>query len=171
MYVTADTVDAATLYQGDIIADLPFFIFEKNQAIKKNDEGLYEEDNTEPQDRSLFALEAKKQKMIILSQTCDVQRRTHVIVCPVYPLAEFITDRTINTKNVESIRARKNNYLFYLPAFESFPESIADFQTMTYVPRSVLQIYLLKREITLSDLGRHHLAWSLATYFGRPHEN
>lgn len=171
MYATAP-VDAATLLQGDILADFSFFLFDKSRPIKRNEAGLFESDGaTQEQDRSLFAVEAKKQRVMILSQSCDVQRRNNVIICPVYDLATFLSDNTINTDRARSIRERKIYYWFYLPAFAQLPESIADLQTMIYVPREVVATHLPKREISLSDLGRHHLAWSLATYFGRPAED
>lgn len=73
MYADRTSVDSSTLLQGDIIADFPFFIFEKGQPIKKNEVGHFELDSlTREEDRSLFAVEAKKQRVMILSQTCDV---------------------------------------------------------------------------------------------------
>lgn len=169
----ADTIpkDSSTLYQGDIIIDFPFYIFENGQLIRKNNAGHFElvVDNQDT-DRALFAIEAKKQTVIILSQSCDVQRRNNVIICPVYDLKSFLNDNTINADRAKSIRARKIYYWFYLPEYNSLPESIADLQTMIYVPRSEIEKYLPKRTTTLSDIGRHHLSWSLATYFGRPAE-
>ncbi len=171
MYADATLVDKNILYQGDIIADFPFYLFENNQPIKKSKTGYFELDGvTEETDRSLFAIEARKQNVMILSQTCDVQRRNNVIVCPVYDLKEFIKDNTINSDRAKEIRNRRIQYWFYLPEYTKLVESLADFQTMIYVPRTSIEKYTSSRFITFSDLGRHHLSWSLATYFGRPAE-
>lgn len=171
MYADATTVPATTLYQGDIIADFPFYLFENGLPIQRNEAGHFELDqNAQDSERRLFAVEARKQQVMILSQTCDVQRRTNVIICPVHNLEGFIADNTLNADRVKSIRARKIYYWFYLPTYGALAESIADMQTMIHVPRAEIEKYLPNRITTLSDLGRHHLAWSLATYFGRPAE-
>jgi hypothetical protein len=171
MYADTNVNQGATLYQGDIIADFPFFIFQSGLPIQRTEAGLFElREGNQEGDRELFAVEAHKQKVMILSQTCDAQRRTNVIICPVYDLGEFVTDNTINADRLRSIRKRGVNYWFYLPAYATLTESIADMQTMIYVPRTEIEEYLPKRVVSLNDLGRHHLAWSLATYFGRPAE-
>jgi hypothetical protein len=171
MYAT-NPVDAATLFQGDIIAGFPFLTFDKAQSVKKNEAGVFEPDESaRDEDRALLAVETKKQRVMILSQSCDVQRRKNVIVCPVYELTTFLSDNTINADRARAIRERRLYYWFYLPAFGVLPESIADLQTMMYVPRADIEVKLPSREISLSDLGRHHLAWSLATFFGRPAED
>lgn len=170
MYEDISLVDSGTLYQGDILVDFPFPILEGSKQIKKNeDTGHFELDNSLPQnDKLAFATESKIQTVMILSQTCDLQRRTNVIVCPVYGLDDFITDNTIKADAARLIRTRRINYWFYLPTYLTLQESIADLQTMIYVPRTVIESYLPKRKTSLSDLGRHHLSWSLASYFGRP---
>jgi|GEM_PF-2488333 len=170
MYVAAADVDTTTLFQGDVIKDFPFYILEKSQPIRRNEAGLFEQDGDLESEHSLHAVESNKQSVMILSQSCDLQRRKNIVVCPVYGLDQFIIDNTINADSARSIRDRKNNYLFYLPAFADLPESIADLQTMLYVPRAFLINYLPQRMTSLSDLGRHHLGWTLASFFGRPVE-
>jgi hypothetical protein len=163
----ADGIQGEVLYQGDIVNDFPFCLFENNLSLRKNEDGTFIAGEADG-DRHLFAVEAKKQQVMILSQTCDVQRRSNVIVCPVYNLQEFITDNTINTERARAIRERRIYYWFYLPQYNALPESIADMQTMIYVPRVEIEKYIPSRIMSLNDLGRHHLAWSLATFFGRP---
>jgi hypothetical protein len=171
MYADTRANQGTTLYQGDIIADFPFFLFQSGLPIRRTETGLFELSDENPDGNNhIFAVEARKQQIIILSQTCDVQRRANVIICPVYDLKEFISDNTINVERARSIRKRGVNYWFYLPAYSDLVESIADMQTMIYVPRTEIEQYLTKRVVSLNDLGRHHLAWSLATYFGRPAE-
>ncbi len=169
MYVDSSSVPSSTLYQGDVVNDFPFYLFDSGLPIKKNEAGHFEMDSSSrEEDRALFAIETKKQMVMILSQSCDIQRRTNVIVCPVYNLQEFVTDNTINADRAKSLKERKIYYWFYLPAYNQLPEALADLQTMIYVPKTTIEKYLPKRIATLNDLGRHHLAWSLATYFGRP---
>ncbi len=170
MYADPDFVDKTTLFQGDIIDDFPFYNFENSYPIKKDAGGRFELDGDDNSDRSVLAVETKKQKVIILSQTCDIQRRSNVIVCPVYELKEVVDGGAINLKRVEALKSRRIYYWFYLPEFQVLQESFADLQTMVYVPRDIIEKYVTKRAVSLSDLGRHHLAWSLATYFGRPAE-
>lgn len=171
MYADASSVPPTTLYQGDIIADFPFYLFENGLPIQRNEAGSFElNEGQEDAERKLVAIETKKQQVMILSQTCDAQRRTNIIICPVHNLESFITDNTINVDTAKKIRDRKIYYLFYLPTYQGLPESIADMQTMIYVSRTELERFLPSRVTTLSDLGRHHLAWALANFFGRPAE-
>lgn len=171
MYAKIESIDKNTLYQGDIIEDFPFYIFENSQPIKKTEAGYFEFGNENGEDHALIAVETKKQRVMILSQTCDAQRRKNLIISPIYKLDQFIIDNTINKNRAEAIRERRLYYLFYLPEFESLPESLVDLQTMIYVSREKIEQYLPNKIISLSDLGRHHLSWSLATYFGRPAEH
>lgn len=167
MYVDPAVVDETTLYQGDILDNFPFQILDGQQPIKKTASG-FEIDGNGAQEASLQAVESRRQKVMILSQNCDLQRRKNVIICPVHELAQFTSDNTLNADSLRDIRGRRNYYLFYLPAFGSLQESIADLQTMVYVPRSVVASYIEKRSVSLSDFGRHHLSWTLAVLFGRP---
>jgi len=171
MYANPESIDQGILYQGDIIADFPFFIFQDSYPVQKNHDGFFEKtDNITKNEENLFVTVAKKQNVMILSQTCDVQRRENVIICPVYELANLIADKAITVGQAESIRSRKIYYNFYLPELGIFSESIADFQTMIYVPREQITKYIKNRVISIDHLGRHHLAWALTNYFGRPIE-
>ena len=172
MYVDPSPATSSTLYQGDVIKDFPFYLFDSGLPIKKNDSGYFEIDRSDQErDRSLLAIETKRQLVMILSQTCDIQRRTNIIICPVYNLEEFVADNTINADRARSLKKREIHYWFYLPSYNELPEALADLQTMMYIPKAIIEKYLSKRIATLNDLGRHHLAWSLATYFGRPASN
>lgn len=169
MYVDQSSANKTTLYQGDVIDSFPFILFENSQPVQKHEAGYFNpiDDSTESY---LHVLESRKQNIMILSQTCDIQRRNNFIICPVYNLVEQITSRALTRKRVESLRARKIYYWFYLPSFQSFPESFADFQTMLYVPKDQSRDLVSQRVLSLGHLGRHHLAWFLANYFGRPIE-
>jgi hypothetical protein len=170
MYADIISVDSNTLYQGDVISDFQFHILESGQPIKRNETNHFELSEKADEQSTLLAIESKKITVMILSQSCDIQRRNNVIICPVYNLNEFVTDKAVNADRLRSIRERKIYYWFYLPGFNNLPESIADLQTMIYVPRTALEKHLSKRILSLSNLGRHHLGWTLANYFGRPIE-
>ncbi|MFZ2907741.1 MAG: hypothetical protein WA014_01160 [Minisyncoccia bacterium] len=170
MYADSATVDPNTLYQGDILENFPFYILDKPQSVKKEEDGSFSLEQ-EAATSDLHVIGSKTQRVILLSQTCDIQRRNNVMICPVHELAQFIEDNTLNTDSVKSIRDRKNYYFFYLPAFNGLPESIADLQTIIYVPRAVIAARISDRIVPMSDLGRHHLGWSLANLFSRPATN
>jgi hypothetical protein len=158
MYIPDSSLDRALLYQGDLIKDFPFLILKKETFSGKFDS--HEEVRLE--------VPAKLNTIMVLSQTCDVQNRENVLVCPVYEIQGF----GFNKDEVESIKKRRTGYWFYLPKLEGILEdSVADFQTVYYVPKDFLNSCKLSKFVTLSDWGRHHLCWALSNYFGRPIEN
>lgn len=172
MYAERSAQKASLLYQGDIIDGLPFYILGDVKSVIQNDQGYYIEQASiiANNDVTLHIVEAKKRRVMVLSQTCDAQRRENIIICPVYTLSELVETGAIGKGKLESVRGRKVNYWFYLPPEGDFPESIADFQTMLFVPRLSMDSFIDKKIISLNDFGRHHLAWGLAGYFGRPTE-
>jgi len=158
MYVQATDLNQDVFYQGDLVKDFPFFIFDKETELANF------KDNSEAK----LGVKAKLNLIMVLSQTCDVQRRKNAIVCPVYKMGDF----SFSKNESESIKKRKTGYWFYLPKLDGIiEESIADFQTIYYVPRELLEKYKNNKVITLSDWGRHHLGWALGGYFGRPVES
>lgn len=167
MYVDCAEIDPEILFQGDVIDNISFFLLNKTSPLIE-EEDVFRRSEATDSSPSLHAVVAKRQRVILLSQSCDLQRRENIVVCPVYPLVEFVADNTLNSAKVDAIRQRDNNYLFYLPEFSGLPESIADLQTMQYISRSVVESHKTDRIASMSDLGRHHLGWALATYFGRP---
>jgi hypothetical protein len=169
MYADISSINGSILFQGDIIKDFPFYILENGQPMKKNSAGLFELDKDILKNKSAFLMfKSKKQNIMILSQTCDIQFRNNIIICPVFNLEEFISANVVNADTARSIRERKKNHWFYLPAYGQLPESIADLQSMVYISQDIIGDYLSNRIASLSDLGRHHLAYSLSIFFGRP---
>ena len=157
MYVPVSSLDLTLLYQGDLIKDFPFLIFKKETLSGKFDSA----------EEVKLEVPAKLNTVIVLSQTCDVQNRENILVCPVYEMQVF----SFNRDEIESIKKRKTGYWFYLPKLEgTIEDSVADFQTIYYVPRDFLESYKSKKFLALSDWGRHHLGWALSNYFGRPIE-
>lgn len=148
---------SSDLFQGDIVNDFPFVILKDVAAGEFNEQGEAE-----------FPLKAKLSRVILLSQTCDLQQRQYVIVCPVYPLASV----SLNSNNVTLVKKRRMYQWFYLPKVDGVIEdSLADFQSIYYVPQTLVNQYKEKRLLSLSDWGRHHLGWALSAYFGRPIES
>ena len=158
MYVLGKELDYEIIYQGDLIKDFPFLIFD-NKTLTKGFENNVE---------TKLEIKAKLGLIMVLSQTCDIQQRENIIVCPVYKMQDF----DFNKEETESIKKRKTGYWFYLPRQAiGIDESIADFQTIYYVPKDLLNQYKSNKILTLTDWGRHHLDWALSNYFGRPIES
>jgi hypothetical protein len=168
MYATLGEIDINTLYQGDVIDNYPLLILGEFRVARKIDTGVYHLEEETSQEASSAVVGRKTQRVILLSQTCDIQRRNNIIVCPVYSIESLISDGTLTQKNVDSIKGKKTNYWFYLPAYNNFPESLVDFQTISYVSRLDLEQYKNSRILSLSALGRHNLGWALSVYFSRP---
>ena len=114
---------------------------------------------------------------MVVTQSCDAVRRSHIALCPVYPVAKIFDDMKKNKSGDQKIenflhqmREQKINYYFHLPAKTvantSHPEAYVDLQVIISTPRQNLSFY--KREVTLSDQGRHWLGHKLSLLFSRP---
>jgi len=174
MYVLGNETDTNNLYQGDIIKDFPFFFI-------KEDFSVYQAGSTTKIDSlkiDEIPAEAgalvpyKISRVIILSHTCDAQRREQVIIAPIHKIKDYENEGILNKNKIDSIKKRKIFYWFYLPAVESLlDESLVDFQSIMYIPRIFLERFKSKKMLSMSDWGRHHLGWALNNYFGRPIED
>lgn len=136
-------------FQGDILQDTPFFVIPKGF------------------DKSKRAT-IQNLDVVILTQTCDIERRDFVIIGRVVRLQELV-ETGVSQNLIESLCKRsptRPKYLFYLPPDRSFEESYIDFTQITYTPKNILK--KRNRVKSLSDLGRHWLAYQLSDYFGRP---
>lgn len=176
MYIRPEDLNFDIMYQGDVLKNFPFFIFQNDlRGLKQSDKkGVFElkEQETFENGEAVLAISSKLNYIIILSQTCDLQERENVIIAPVYSIKEYEDNGTLKGGKAGLIKKRKINYWFYLPEIEGvFEGSFADFQTMYYVPRKILENYKKNKILTLSDWGRHHLGWALSNYFGRPIED
>src|SRR3989344_4717785 len=144
MYVQDSDLNKEVFYQGDLIEKFPFLILNK--------EILPSELNSDGEKK--LEVTAKLSLIMVLSQTCDVQNRENVIICPVYS----VEDKEFTRSEFDSIKKRKTGYWFYLPELEGIvKESVADFQNIYYIPRSMLNKYKERKITSLSDWGRHHL--------------
>ncbi len=160
MYIPSREIDKTIFYQGDVIKNFPFFVLseleEKVAAIKEAGEGTIE-------------IKSKLVDVMILSQTCDIQRRDQVIVAPIASMASGVESGELKANILDNIRGRKINFLFYLPESpDLIPESYCNLQLIYYVSPALLNSFADNKAVTLSDWGRHHLSWALSNYFGRP---
>lgn len=177
MYVFPVDNSNAVFYQGDIIDNFPFFVVDsenfnvletetagKEYKIKKL-KSLSAEETID----HLIAIDARRQRVMILSQSCDIQQRGTIIFAPVFEITKAISEGRMTDNQASSLRNRKVDYWFYLPKQEGvIEESYIDFQIIHYVPKALITKNLQNRVLALSDWGRHHLGWALSDFFGRP---
>jgi len=180
MYVYPVDNSNAVFYQGDIIDNFPFLVIDSDnfnvleaestqQTGKKYKIKKFKSLPVEETSDHLIAIDARRQKVAILSQTCDVQQRGTIIFAPVFGVAKAISDGRMTDNQASSLRNRKVDYWFYLPKQEGvIEESYIDFQIIHYVPKALIIENLKNRVLALSDWGRHHLGWALSDFFGRP---
>jgi hypothetical protein len=168
------------VYQGDILRDYHFMLppLGKPYAfVESGKEAILAEDIMKAglTPKQLIANTIITNAMIITA-TCDAQRREFVAVCPIFTLEkiklELSTkwgDARIKTF-IDDLSAQKFNYYLYLPAVNTagivLPESYIDLQVINSMPLDNIKHY--ERMFTLSDYGRHWLAYKLANLFSRP---
>lgn len=173
--------------QGDIVKEYPFsfipkindniILRENNNSLRlvlNNEEDIFiSENNFEEQ----LVVNSRLINIALLSQTCDLQRRETIMIAPVYSL-EFLKniladngsdEQAINNK-LALLRAsrleKQFHYYFYLPEIGNFPESYIDFNSIQSIPLENIDIN--KRILSLSNKGKHWLAYKLNSFFGRP---
>ena len=114
---------------------------------------------------------------IIITQSCDIQRREFISVCPVYEVSNIIEKLSKDGSSQNKIdsflgtlRKQEINYYFYLPAYKTdsvnIEESYVDLQLVNNLPSGNISLY--RRYISLTDQGRHWLGYKLSTLFSRP---
>ena len=147
------------VFQGDVLVDIPLVSIPDISKLTTNPEKI--------------EVPISRSKVLVLSQTCDIERRPKIIVCEVFPLTLIEALRRQQGKSDEkilnelsSIRLQQMNYLFHLQPYGSQPEAYADFTLIHSVDPSLITTN--KRVASLSHAGRHWLGYSLAQYFGRP---
>jgi hypothetical protein len=110
----------------------------------------------------LVLAKATKRTIMVITQTCDLERRNFVHVAPVY------TARTLSESKRGSLEKNEVNYLFYLPVGEPGvrEKSFADLSQTTPVHNSYMREAKLAKR--LSNEGRARLQMHLAQFHGRP---
>jgi len=113
-------------------------------------------------DYELVLARATKTMIMLVTQTCDIDRRKWLQVAPVFKANLLGEDKR------ESLRTNEINYLFYLPAAPPLlpDENYADFSRITSVHNSYFrEARPLKR---LKSRATLELQAQLAKYHGRP---
>jgi hypothetical protein len=181
--------DVKQLFQGDILDDIPFVLSPPKSKrwvllrplpqgpIEQSFGGLprsfradvdrgYPTAWTRP-DGELVMANAYPQRVMILSQSCNIDWRKHVQVCPVYPAVG------LGAADLEHLRANDVGYWFYLPEdgarppyIHEIPESYGDLSLATTVSSSYLRPDALLRRLT--SLATFEFQNSLSDYFARP---
>jgi hypothetical protein len=176
--------DLTSLFQGDILQDVPVVFMPPagsgkwillrpslpvtlEQALAGNTPKIFrpfvagsapEEWNTPDE---LVLAKATRRSIIIITQTCDLERRNFVQVAPVYPA------RNLGESKQASLQKNEINYLFFLPMEDLVPEnSFADLSQITSVHKSYLSQGNLQKR--LSNEGRARLQTHLSNLHGRP---
>lgn len=111
----------------------------------------------------LVAAKARLMKVIIVTQTCDLQNRSTYQVAPVYPASKM--------KKREHLEANNLYYAFYLPRKEPIAEDLyADLSHITTVPSVYFSTEERKKKflIRLSQPTTRIFQGHLGRYFGRP---
>jgi hypothetical protein len=114
------------------------------------------------QGSELVLSRATKTKVMIMSQTCDLDNRTWIQVAPVHSAAQF-TDKKMN-----SLETGEINFMFFLPpkppAF--LQKSFADLSLITTLHKSYLRSG--NRILHLTAGARLRLQTHIARFYGRP---
>jgi len=110
----------------------------------------------------LVLAKATRRVVMVITQTCDLERRNSVQVAPVYPA------RSLSESKQASLEKNEVNYLFYLPmsGHDLTEKSFADLSQITSVHNSYMREAKLAKR--LSNEGRARLQMHLAKFHGRP---
>jgi hypothetical protein len=151
--------------------DFPFILFDKKIRYLEKLEDSYKLKTgvINSEEFGLFVI--AKRQIIILSQTCDIENREFTLVAPVVEVTKATESGFVKNKQIDSIKKRLINYLFYLPAYDNLNESIAILPMIQYVPKELILLHKGNRILSLSDWGIHHLTYAINRFLCRPLEN
>lgn len=135
---TPDTI----LCQGDIISSLPFILFnEKGEEVIIETPGM------------------------MISNTCDAQRKSFVTFAPIFEIDNFIDDF-----NIGNLKSNEINSLFFIPD-SSFDKYIIDLTRLCSFPlsfiNSAIQNRKIKKLFTLNSYGYYYFLMKLSVLFMR----
>jgi len=174
--------DSRSLYQGDILEGVPVVITppkDRRWVILRpklpgppiqNPGGLPKNlradidsafpTSWESPDGELVMAHASIEKVMIITQSCDLDWKKYCQVVPILPIV------SAPPAKVEDLRANNIGVWFYLPEDGAFQESFADISRVTTVSVSYFRTdFLVKR---LSSLAMLELQNALSSYYGRP---
>jgi hypothetical protein len=186
------TPDLTSFYQGDIIRDVPvIFLPDKiskwfllrppldskmliddvlGGAISKWFEvypaGLVADRWQHANGEEYVAAKGRMMNVIILTHSCDIERRDYFQIAPIYPESEQ------KGSALERLRANELNYTFFLPAVAPYiPEnSYADLAHTTLIPKAYFPKNTVAEKLgaRLTEYARTTLQEQIAYYYGRP---
>jgi len=167
--------------QGDIFVDIPRVEFELSSTLSVLEQGdkissiSWEELVLNKKDvAAVFGVTLVP--AIVVTQSCDAQRKEHVTLCEVVELTEigsFKKRHEQNNKNkVKNLlkNERQIHNFFYLP-----PDDILGFETCKSIrfshtirmPRNVLETIIDNRKARLNDTAYEHFREKLSNYYRR----
>jgi len=111
-------------------------------------------------DGELVMAHASIEKVMIITQSCDLDWKKFCQVVPIYPIASAPPTK------IDDLRKNNIGTWFYLPEDTSLQESFADISRVTTVSVSYFRTdFLVKR---LSSLAMLELQNALSNYYARP---
>lgn len=177
--------DAGSRYQGDVLAGVPVVLMppqgdgpwvllrpsapvtferalagDRPRSFTPHSENSLEE--RWPDDQELVLAKARRSKVLVVTQSCDLDNRKWIQVAPVSPAA------TLQADKLASLRINEIKYFFYLPADppDLREECFADLSRITAVHRSYLSAASPVKRLT--PLATFELQKCLADFYARP---
>jgi len=187
-----EDIDFTAFYQGDIIRDVPiiflpektsrWFILRPGPNSKKHvddilrgeickwfesaPEGNLKDAWQHGDKEELVAAKAFLVNVIILTQTCDLERRSYYQIAPVYP------ETKQKASALEPLRENNINYNFFLPVKAPYitENSYADLSHSCAIPKAYFPKNSVASRIAarLTNHARTELQAQVANCFGRP---
>jgi hypothetical protein len=180
--------DQTSLYQGDVLDDIPlifippkiskWIILRPNlkgaltdvdvilggkipKWFTANTEGSVKDAWTLGDKEEYVAAKAKKMRVMIVTQTCDLVQRSFYQVAPVFP------STTLTDADKENLKLHNFNYMFYVPAQGEIKEdSFADLSQITDVPKTYFKANKVLARLSASTTLEFQM--QVAEFYGRP---
>ena len=114
--------------------------------------------------REAIVVGATLSTVVVISQSCDVQRKPFLTVAAVRPIR--LIENTQRREDVKRID-RVLQY-FALPAGPNIEESFVDLTLLYSVPRELLVSVLPNRLFSMTTSFRQNFQWAIMQFFGRP---
>jgi len=192
-YIPDEQLDPDRIYQGDIFEDFPcYFLPSTKLAFLREDGVIYPESELPGgwKEEELFIVRARKYKIIIVSQTCDIHEEakrnlylednehyTYQLIhyAPVIPLTELQNYRQLREAVRDPNKLLNQNLpagAFFLPAHQvRFPDSIAYPHWLCAIAKSKANRFKTfdpkKRIASLASPFRESFASKVAQVIGR----
>ncbi len=180
--------DRTSLYQGDVLDNIPLVFIppkiSKWIILRPSLKGAATVDdvlggqipkwfqaNVEGQIKDVWqhgdgeeyvAAKAKKMRVLLVTQSCDLAQRSNYQVAPVFPVTK------LPVAKLDNLRANEFIYLFYLPARPPAiaEDSFADLSQITGIPRAYFRAD--SAIARLNQATTRALQAQIAEFYGRP---